>query len=189
MALPSIVVAPDPASTGCSNKLLLLILPPHGQPAVPFDDRRARQSPMGWQPAEVRDVRWAGVPDGVRRAVFVTSAVFVYGTVVHVGQLIVGGWDPYPSVPGWLAVYFVSLTVLDPLAAGLLLLRRRAGLVLGGAVLVTDAAANGFANYVIDASAGLTAGRVGHAVITLSAVALLLATPRLWPHLRPLSRH
>ena len=116
---------------------------------------------------------------------FVTAAVLAYGTVVHVLQLLAGGWDRYPSVPGWLAVYFVSLTVLDPLAAALLLLRRRAGLMLGCAVLVTDAAANGYVNYAIDASVG----RVGHAVITLLALALLVATPRLWPWLRPVAMH
>ena len=90
-------------------------------------------------------------------------------------------------MPTWLAVYFVSLTVLDPLAAALLVRRRRAGLVLGCAVLVTDAAANGYANYAIDASVGLTVGRVGHAVITLLALALLVATPRLWPWWRPVA--
>ena len=87
---------------------------------------------------------------------FVTAAVLAYGTVVHVSQLLAGGWDPYPSVPGWLAVYFVCLTVLDPLAAALLLLRRRAGLMLGCAVLVIDAVANGYPYHAIDASVGLT---------------------------------
>ena len=69
----------------------------------------------------------------------------------------------------------------------LLLLRRRAGLVLGCAVLITDAAANGYANYVADDSAGLTAGRIGQAVITVLALALLVAVSRLWPWLRPLA--
>lgn len=133
----------------------------------------------------MRAGRWAGVPDGVRRAVLVTSAVFGYGTVVHVVQLVAGGGDPYPSLPRWLAVYFVSLTVLDPLAAVLLLLRRRAGLLLGVVVLTTDAAANGYANYGLDSSDGVTAGRVGQAVITMLALVLLLATPRLWPWLDP----
>lgn len=123
----------------------------------------------------------------MRRVVFVTAAVLAYGTAVHVVQLLVGGWDPYPSVPEWLAMYFISLTVLDPVAAVLLLLRRRAGLILAYAVLVTDAAANGYANYAIDASVGLTVGRVGHGVITLLALALLAATPRLWPWLRPVA--
>jgi hypothetical protein len=138
---------------------------------------------------QMRASRWAGVPDGVRWAVFVAAAVLAYGAVGHVLPFLVGGWDPYPSVPGWLAVYFFSLTVLDPLAAALLLLRRRAGLVLGCGVLVTDAVANGFANYAIDASVGLTVGRVGHAVITLLALALLVALSRLWPWLRPASMH
>ena len=92
-------------------------------------------------------------------------------------------------MPTWLAVYFVSLTVLDPVAAVLLLQRRRAGLMLGCVVLVTDAAANGYANYVIDASAGLTAGRVGHGVISMLALALVVAAPRLWPWLRPVAMH
>ena len=119
----------------------------------------------------------------------VTSAVLGYGTVVHLVQLLVGGGNPYPSVPAWLATYFVLLAVLDPLAAVLLLLRRRAGLMLGCAVMVTDAAANGYANYAIDAGVGVTVGRVGHAVITLLALALLVATPRLWPWLRPVAMH
>ncbi|WP_193616510.1 hypothetical protein [Goekera deserti] len=120
---------------------------------------------------------------------FVTSAVLVYGTVVHVVQLLVGGWDPYPSLPRCLAAYFASLTLLDPLAAVLLLLRRRTGLLLACAVLVTDAAANGYATYAVDATAGLTLGRVGQAVITLLTLALLAATPRLWPWMWPVTMH
>ena len=115
-------------------------------------------------------------------------AVFSYGTVVHAAQLATRGWDPYPTLPGWLAAYFVSLTVFDPLAAAFLWLRRREGLALGCAVLVTDAAANGYANYVLDSSPGVTAGRIGQAVITALAITLLAASPRLWPWLHPPSR-
>ena len=128
----------------------------------------------------------AGVPATERRLAL-AAAVLGYGAVVHVVQLALGGSDPYPSVPGWLAGYFVSLTLLDPVAAVLLLLRRRAGLVLGCAVLLTDAVANGYANHVVDGASGLTAGRVGHAVITVLAVTLLAAVPRLWPWLRPVA--
>lgn len=32
---------------------------------------------------------------------------------------------------------------------------------------------------------GLTAGRAGHAVLTVLALTLLAAAPRLWPWLRP----
>ena len=115
-------------------------------------------------------------------------AVFSYGTLVHVAQLATGGLDPYPLLPGWLAAYFVSLTVFDPLAASLLWLRCREGLALGCAVLVTDAAANGYANYVLDSSPGATAGRIGQAVITALAITLLAASPRLWPWLHPIIR-
>src|SRR3712207_9314870 len=51
--------------------------------------------------------------------------ILAYGTVVHVVQLAVAGGDPYPDLPGWLRTYFLSLTVLDPLAALLLSRRRR----------------------------------------------------------------
>lgn len=115
-------------------------------------------------------------------------AVFGYGTVVHVVQCWPPGWDPYPLLPRWLAAYFLLLTVLDPLAATLLWLRRREGLVLGCAVLVTDAAANGYANYVLDSSGGATAGRIGQAAITALAIALLAVTPRVWPWFHPTTR-
>lgn len=106
------------------------------------------------------------------------------GTVVHLVHLVLSGGDPYASLPGWLAAYFVSLTMFDALAAVLLLLRRRSGLVLGCAVLITDAAANGYVNYVLDASDGITAGRIGQAVITVLALALLVLAPRVWPWLQ-----
>ncbi len=131
----------------------------------------------------MRGNRWAGVPAPVRRVAHIAAGVLGYGAVVHVVHLVLGGWNPYPSLPLWLAVYFVSLTLLDPIAAVLLLFRRRAGLVLGCAVLVTDAVANGYANYVTDTASGLTAGRVGQAVISVLAVALLTTAPRLWPWL------
>jgi len=135
----------------------------------------------------VRGGRWGGVPSGTRVISAAAVAVFGYGTVVHVVQLATGGWDPYPLLPGWLAAYFMLLTVLDPLAATLLWLRCREGLVLGCAVLVTDAAADGYANYVLDNS-GATAGRIGQAAITALAIALLAVAPRVWPWFHPTTR-
>jgi len=82
-------------------------------------------------------------------------------------------------LPDWLRAYFTALTVLDPLAAVLLARRRRSGVVLAATVLVSDAAANGWANYALDDSVAITTGRVGHAVITVLAVALVIALPRL----------
>jgi hypothetical protein len=55
-------------------------------------------------------------------------------------------------------------------------------------VLVTDAAANGYANYVLDNSGGATAGRIGQAAITALAIALLAVGPRVWPWFRPTTR-
>jgi hypothetical protein len=132
----------------------------------------------------VRERVWAGVPLAVRVVVGAAVVVFAYGTAVHVGQLAAGGWPPYPAVPGWLAGYFVSLTVLDPAAAVLLAFRRRAGLLLGCAVMLSDAAGNGYANYAVRSGQGAV-GRAGQAVVTIVAVALLAVAPRVWPWLRP----
>jgi len=125
-----------------------------------------------------------GAPLAVRAVLNGAVAVFSYGTIVHLAQLIGSGFDPYPLAPGWLAAYFVSLTLLDPLAAVLLLQRRRAGSILGCAVLLTDAGANAYANYVLDPRPGITAGRVGQAVINLLALTPFAAAPRLRPWLR-----
>jgi hypothetical protein len=125
---------------------------------------------------------WTGAPQAVRTAAVGTVLVLAYGTLVHVLQLAAAGLAPYPELPGWLRVYFVSLTVLDPLAAVLLVRGRRSGVVLAVAVLVTDALANGWANYALDPAGGVTAGRVGHAVITaLALVVTVLAVP-MWRH-------
>lgn len=135
--------------------------------------------------------RWHDAPILVRRAVTGLVLALAYGTVVHVVHLA-GSWaHPYPTpprwlpLPGWLRVYFVTLTVLDPLAAVLLALRRRSGVALAVAVLVTDAAANGYANHVLDPAVGITTGRVGQAAITLLALASLALAPALWRHARP----
>ncbi len=104
-------------------------------------------------------------------AVAAEALVVAYGGVVHLVQLG-DGWPPYPWAPTWLAVYFTSLTLWDPLAAVLLLTRRAAGLYLAAVVLVTDAAANGYATYCLPH--GTTASRVAQAVIAGLAVGSLL---------------
>jgi hypothetical protein len=128
--------------------------------------------------------RWAGVPRRVRTTVAVTVAVFAYGTAVHVVQLLRGGFDPYPSMPSWLAAYFVALTIADPATAVLLAFRRVEGLMMACVVLVTDTLANAYANYVVDEAGGITVGRLGQAVITLLTAALLIRAPAVAPWLR-----
>lgn len=123
---------------------------------------------------------WRDAPRPARLVALGLVVVLAYGTLVHVVQLVAGGFAPYPDLPGWLRTYFVSLTALDPLAAVLLARRRRSGAVLAAAVLVTDALANGWANHVLDPAEGLTPGRVGHAVITVLALVATAALPQLW---------
>ncbi|GAA1653907.1 hypothetical protein [Actinoplanes couchii] len=111
----------------------------------------------------------------IRFVVVTAVVVFAYGTIVHVADLL--GLRPALSGPTWLTVYFTSLVVFDPLSAVLLAMRRVSGLYLGCAVLLTDAAANAYANYVLDPATGITAGRIGQAVITLLALALTASAP------------
>ncbi|MGF7120541.1 MULTISPECIES: hypothetical protein [unclassified Rhodococcus (in: high G+C Gram-positive bacteria)] len=111
-----------------------------------------------------------------RRALLVlrvSIGVFTYGTVVHILQILSAPADPYPTVPTWLAVFFTSLVVLDPMCAILLWWRHRAGVVIGAAVLSLDAIANAYANYFLDNASGLTIGRV--APVPIALLALLLA--------------
>ena len=125
---------------------------------------------------------WADAPRHVRAAAWATVFLLTYGTVVHVVQLVAADLRPYPDLPGWLRGYFIGLTVLDPLAAVLLARARRSGAVLAVAVLVTDAAANGWANVVLDPSPGVTAGRIGTVVVSALALGLLVLAGRLWRH-------
>ena len=116
--------------------------------------------------------------------VFAAVGVFAYGGIVHLGDLLgVRPGGPNPSMPIWLMWYFTSLTVFDPLAALLLALRRIEGLLLGCVVLASDAVANGYANYVLDTAPGVTLGRIGQAIITALAVALIASAPRAAPWL------
>ena len=133
--------------------------------------------------------RWQGAPRSVRTTALAVGVVLAYGTAVHVVQLVASGFNPYPDLPDWLRIYYTALTVLDPLAAVLLARRRRSGVVLAVVVLVSDAAANGFANYVLDHAVGLTAGRVGHTVLTMIAIGVCAAAPQLWGTASPLQRH
>lgn len=116
----------------------------------------------------------------MRVAAALVMLVLGYGTVVHVVNLLSSGFHPYPVAPTWLRSYWVALTVADPVAAVMVAWRTRAGVVLAVAVLVSDAAANGWANYVLDPASGVTVRHVGHGVVSAIAIAVCAATPRLW---------
>ena len=123
---------------------------------------------------------WSGAPLRARAIALTAAAVLGYGTVVHLAHLVTCGLEPSPDVPDVLAGYFVLLTLLDPTAAVLLVLRRRSGIVLGCVVFVTDALANGYANYVLDHTHGITAGRIGQGIVTMLAVTLIASSAGLW---------
>lgn len=140
-------------------------------------------TPIPWHDDPMRRWRrrWRGVPRGIVAAIVAEALVLAYGGVVHVIQLA-AGWPPYPWAPVWLAAYFTLLTVLDPLAALLLLGRRPAGLYLAGFVLVTDASANWYAVYRL--ARGIPASKIAHAVICGLAVGSLLLARQARPWMR-----
>jgi hypothetical protein len=69
-------------------------------------------------------------------------AGFAVGTTTHVADLGVGRADVYADFHPALRAFWVSLTLWDPLVIVLLLLRRRAGVVLGLIVILADIAVN-----------------------------------------------
>ncbi|MFD5190441.1 hypothetical protein ACFWMU_20215 [Streptomyces sp. NPDC058357] len=94
---------------------------------------------------------WTGrAPRWVVALVALYVAVLVaVGTVSHLADLLRDGPRPYDWAPDRLNLYWTSLTVLDSLAALLLLRGRRAGVDLMCAIMVTDLAANWYAAYGI----------------------------------------
>ncbi|WP_427894470.1 hypothetical protein ACQHIV_14270 [Kribbella sp. GL6] len=109
--------------------------------------------------------------------------VFGYGTAVHAYDLINYGLNAYADFPVWLGGYFTALIALDAASAVLIATRRRAGLALGSAVLVTDALANWYAVYISNPDVG-TLPRIGQAVTSALAVGLVFASVRLWHSFR-----
>lgn len=67
---------------------------------------------------------------------------FLVGTTTHMADLVVGGSDAYSAFPLGVRLFWVALTILDPLTAALILLRWRSGIVLGSAVIISDIAVN-----------------------------------------------
>jgi hypothetical protein len=80
------------------------------------------------------------------RALRVFQVVWVLGLLVgtstHTADLIVGGVNAYSDFPLGVRLFWVSLTILDPATAALIIFRRRSGIVLGTAVIVADIAVN-----------------------------------------------
>ena len=69
---------------------------------------------------------------------------FLIGTIMHTLDLICLGWLPYDFRPLPWNLYWTSLTFLDPLAAGLVCVRERWGVVLGTAIMTSSIVVNGY---------------------------------------------
>ena len=100
---------------------------------------------------------------------------FLVGTTTHTADLIVGGLDVYSGFPLGVRLFWVTLTILDPVTAALIIFRRRSGVVLGSAVMIADIAVN----WTVFATVG---GLSVFGVISQSLfAALILVTARaLW---------
>ena len=100
---------------------------------------------------------------------------YLVGTTSHIVDIALGGLDVYGEFPLGVRLFWVSLTVLDPLVVVLLLLRRRSGVVLGVAVILIDIAVN----WTVFASVG-GMSPFGPISQTLFAVFVVATTPVLW---------
>lgn len=100
---------------------------------------------------------------------------FLIGTASHVLDLIAGGADTYSEFPPTLRVFWLSLTVLDPLTVLFLLLRSRAGIILGLVVILADIAVNWTVFLTIGGNPLF--GVVNQSVF---AVVLFATAPALW---------
>ena len=78
----------------------------------------------------------------LRAVLLVWVAGFLVGTVTHTIDLIAGGLEAYAGFHPGVRVFWASLTLLDPITALLLALRRRTGVALGVLVMVADVTVN-----------------------------------------------
>lgn len=73
---------------------------------------------------------------------------FVVGTISHAIDISIGGWLPYDFRPLPFNIYWTSLVVLDPLAALLIWVRERWGVVLGVAIMASNVLVNGYTAFI-----------------------------------------
>jgi hypothetical protein len=92
---------------------------------------------------------------------------FLVGTTTHTADLIAGGVNAYGGFPLGVRLFWVTLTVLDPVTAVLIIFRRRSGVVLGSTVIIADIAVN----WTVFATVG---GLSPFGVISQSLFALLI---------------
>ena len=106
-------------------------------------------------------------------------AGFSIGTIFHLIELLTQGLGVYGNMPACVRAFWVSLTIVDPLVVILILLRRRAGIWLGGAIMVADVVVNWTMALSVP-------GATGPGLITqpLFLLFLLSTAPLLWRSFR-----
>ena len=78
------------------------------------------------------------------------GAGFADGTIAHLSDLLIAGWQAHHLDPVLLRVFWTALVVLDPAVIALLLLGwRRTGLLLALSIMLTDVAVNSYAALVL----------------------------------------
>ena len=82
-------------------------------------------------------------PPTVKLVFTIYSICFLVGTYTHAAGLLKWGFLPFP-VPLATGIYWDALTLLDPLTAGLLWWRPKAGIRLALAIMVSDVCNNTF---------------------------------------------
>ena len=100
---------------------------------------------------------------------------FLVGTTTHTADLIIGGLDAYSGFPLGVRLFWMTLTILDPAVAALIIFRRRSGVVLGSAVMIADISVNWTVFAVVG---GLSV--FGVILQTLFAVLVFVTARALW---------
>jgi len=116
-----------------------------------------------------------------RSARLVWVLCLAIGTCTHVASLIKCGWCSV-GIPVASAVFWNSLAVLDPLAAVVLFVRPRAGVMLTMVIMVADVAHNVWA---VTALGAMVWPVVAQAAFLAFALATAPAIWRAWPAPNP----
>lgn len=102
---------------------------------------------------------------------------FAVGTATHLTDILLRGVFAYTYAPLWMNAFWTSLTVLDPLVVLLLIVARRAGIVLGVAVMVADLAINTYAGTL----PSMSAASYQLVLQWIFGLFVLITAGRLWP--------
>ena len=115
-----------------------------------------------------------------KSARLVWASCLAIGTCTHIFALIKNGGN-YNSIPLASAIFWNSLTILDPLAAALLYLRPRVGVTATMAIMISDVAHN---TWVVATFGGIVWMVVAQAAFLLLVLASAHLIWRAAPDLR-----